>query len=275
MTASRYLKNIADGAVLSDDEKTSLGRSMTVLQQRLATYFGADVKEHFRFGSFDRGTILPRYMDERSDVDYMVVFSDNSFRPQTYLDKLNRFVSAKYHSSEVTQSHPTIQLELSHIRFELVPAIRTWFSGLQIPQRDGLNHGWMDTDPKDFNATIVEKNGQHKFLIKPLVRLVKYWNACNGYPFASYDLEQKVVAKDYGMLGFWMPDDLKGYFFEFMLNLPEYGLAQSKQDKIQRAKRIIEETKRLESQGHWTFAESEIQKLVPDPLAKKLSARRY
>lgn len=58
-----------------------------------------------------RNTILPRYMDSHSDVDYMVVFKDSGFRPQTYLERLRRFVERNYTRSQIKQSHPTIQLE--------------------------------------------------------------------------------------------------------------------------------------------------------------------
>src|SRR5690606_40140815 len=57
-----------------------------------------------------RGTILPRSMDEQSDIDYMVVFSDGSATPQTYLNRLKTFVEKRYGSSEIYQSSPTIVL---------------------------------------------------------------------------------------------------------------------------------------------------------------------
>lgn len=157
MTVQSYLKSIADNAILSDTEKTSISRSVEALRNKLSAYFGDDIKEQFRFGSYDRNTILPRSMDELSDVDYMIVFEDGGYRPQTYLDKLRRFVDAKYSRSEISQSHPAILLELEHIRFELVPATRTMFYGLQIPKRDGTGENWIGTDPKDANATIIEK----------------------------------------------------------------------------------------------------------------------
>lgn len=50
------------------------------------------LKQHFRFGSSTRGTILPRSMDEQSDIDYMIVFNENNATPQTYLNRLKTFV---------------------------------------------------------------------------------------------------------------------------------------------------------------------------------------
>lgn len=263
MTVSSYLKSIAESAVLSLSEKSSIVRSEKVLKEKLSAYFGADIKEQFRFGSFDRGTILPRYMDSRSDVDYMVVFDNTGFRPQTYLDKLRRFVTDKYTRSEISQSHPVIQLELSHIRFELVPSVRNFIYGLSIPKKDGTEQHWMSTDPKDSNASLIQKNSDNNFFIKPLVRLVKYWNACNGYPYESFDLEKQIIEYDFSYLGFFPPKDLKNCFFEFIKSRPELWQPKSRADKVQRAKKIIDETRRLEKQGQWTAAEIEIKKLIP------------
>lgn len=262
MLVSTYLSKIASEAVLADAENVSIARSLSTLKERLNLYFGNQLSGHYQFGSFDRGTILPRKMDENSDVDYLVLFADASYQPQTYLDKLNRFATAKYRTSEVAQSHPTIQLELSHIRFELVPATVDWWGTTRIPSKQAGYQTWIDTNPKDFSSSLLVKNGAHKHLIKPLVRLVKYWNAENGYPFESFELEKNIVNKEYGFWGDGY-SDLKGYFFDFMGGLSAWSLPQWKQDRISRAKKIVEETKRLESEGYPTLAEIEIKKLVP------------
>lgn len=262
MSVSTYLSKIASEALLSDTENASIQRSLSTLKERLNLYFGNQLSGHYQFGSFDRQTILPRKMDENSDVDYLVLFSDGSYQPQTYLDKLNRFATAKYSTSEVAQSHPTIQLELSHIRFELVPATVDWWGATRIPSKQDGYQTWITTNPKDFSSSLLVKNGQHKYQIKPLVRLVKYWNAENGYPFESFELEKSIVSKEYGFWGDGYTD-LKGYFFDFMVGLSAWSLPQWKQDKISRAKKIIEETKKLEREGYPILAEMEIKKLIP------------
>jgi len=74
----------------------------------MALHFDTGViKQHFRFGSSTRGTILPRSMDEHSDIDYMIVFSDNTATPQTYLNRLKAFVEKRYGSSEIYPARPS------------------------------------------------------------------------------------------------------------------------------------------------------------------------
>ena len=262
MTVSSYLKNIATNAVLSSNEKASISTSEAALKQRLDAYFGSEIKKQLRFGSFDRGTILPRSMDQNSDVDYMVVFG-SGFRPQTYLDKLRRFVDSRYAKSQISQSHPVIKLELNHIRFELVPAVETFIYGLSIPKKDGSGDSWMSTDPKDANALLLEKDAENNHLIKPLVRLVKYWNACNGYVYDSFELEKDVLELNYYDFGFVTPTDLKKCFFDFMLSRPELWQPQRRTEKVQRAKKIINEVRVLEKAGQWTAAEDKIRTLIP------------
>lgn len=163
MSVLSFLTDTASSAVLSTTEQSSITTSITTLQSRMALHFDSGViAQHFRFGSSTRGTILPRSMDEQSDIDYMVVFSDGSATPQTYLNRLKTFVEKRYGSSEIYQSSPTIVLELNHIKFDLVPATKTWLGELQIPNGSG---GWMTTNPNDFNATLEAKNKDNNSLI--------------------------------------------------------------------------------------------------------------
>jgi tRNA nucleotidyltransferase (CCA-adding enzyme) len=129
MTVNSYLTSRASSAVLSTAEQTSINTSISTLQTRLNSYFGTDLTNHFRFGSSTRGTILPRKMDADSDIDYMIVFKEGGFTPQTYLNRLRKFVDTYYSTSEVKQSSPTITLELNHIKFDLVPALSNVWGG--------------------------------------------------------------------------------------------------------------------------------------------------
>ena len=54
-----------------------------------------------RFGSLDASIDLPRSMDERSDIDYMIVFSENNATPQTYLNRLK--VLPRHSSSDIQE----------------------------------------------------------------------------------------------------------------------------------------------------------------------------
>lgn len=105
MSTTGYLNRLANQAIIRDLEKETIGRSIGTLRQKLRRYFQRDITEQFPFGSYTRGTILPRCMDPSSDVDVMVVFADDRYRPQTYLDRLRRFVEATYTATMTARHH--------------------------------------------------------------------------------------------------------------------------------------------------------------------------
>jgi hypothetical protein len=260
MTVSTHLNTMAATLYPSTSERESIATSISTLRARLSSYFqGGEMKEQIQFGSSTRGTMLPRKADSQSDVDYMVVFDNsNNYKPQTFLDRLKRFAEAKYARSEIHQSHPTLVLELDHIMFELVPAYRS-YTTLYIPASTTYTD-WITTDPNGINARLEEKHKNNDSQIKPMIRLLKYWNAKRTYVYDSYGLEQWAVANPYGSSG-----ALQKYFFEAVNDLREdYGMAQWKIDAIRRAKEIVRETKKLEEDGYPSLAEAEIKKLIPE-----------
>ncbi|MCR2831163.1 hypothetical protein NR402_12845 [Acidithiobacillus ferrooxidans] len=255
MSVLSFLTDTASSAVLSSSEQSSITTSITTLQSRMALHFDSGaIAQHFHFGSSTRGTILPRSMDEQSDIDYMVVFSDGSATPQTYLNRLRTFVEKRYGLSEIYQSSPTIVLELNHIKFDLVPATKTWLGALQIPNGSG---GWMTTNPNDFNATLEAKNKEYKSLIKPTIRLFKYWNATAGFPFQSFEMEKWVCG-----LSFWFLANQKDYFLAVIEKLnTSTSYSQRVNNEITRAKNIVANVRRYEKDEMPVTAENEIKKL--------------
>jgi predicted nucleotidyltransferase len=254
MSVLSYLNYKASSAVLSNIEKSNIQTSISTLKSRLGMHFNYGVvTEQHLFGSFTRETILPRFMDEHSDIDYMIVFSDNNLKPQAYLDRLKRFAESRYSTSEIYQSNPTLVLELNHIKFDLVPAIRDWYGGLQIP--DGPS-AWKYTSPNDFNSKLESANKQNAYLIKPTARLLKYWNARSGYIFESFGLE-KWLADQF----FWFASNQKDYLFSAIENLnTSFSYPKKTNDEINRAKKIIQEVKANEGL-YPAWAETNIKKL--------------
>lgn len=192
MSVNSYLDDLAGKLILTTSEKDSIKTSIDTLKSRLNSYFGSEVKEQFEFGSYTRATILPRKVDEDSDIDYMVVFDNsNNYKPQTFLDKLRRFAEAKYSTSEIYQSSPTMVLELNHIKFELVPAYKSYSGTYYISDGNG---GWMATYPNDFNTQLTTANNNNSYKIKPLVRLIKEWNVkVNYHDLTSYKIEERIA----------------------------------------------------------------------------------
>lgn len=262
MSVKSHLDILASNLNLEQVEKNKVDKSIETLARRLALYFNNnELNGHLKFGSYTRGTILPRKADTYSDVDYMVIFNNiNNYKPQTLLNYLKDFVSFYYKKSEIYQSHPTIVLELDHIKFELVPAKKDYWGDIYIPSKSSPFEEWIRTDPNAFNKKLSDKNGSNNYEIKPLVRLMKYWNRLNGNYFSSYLLENKIVENYY-----YGCSNIKDYLFSTIDNMNySYSDPQGYKDKIDRAKKIVAQTKEYESDNLLYAAESEIKKLFPN-----------
>ena len=72
MSINSYLSELASNLVLSDYEKNGISTSINTLKFRADSYFSG-LEEIKIFGSYDRQTILPRKVDENSDIDIMLV----------------------------------------------------------------------------------------------------------------------------------------------------------------------------------------------------------
>jgi len=226
------LTRLANEYYISNDstEGKSIVSSLGFLTTKLKTHFGSDLKEILEFGSYKRDTILPRKYDDKSDVDLMLIFNHKAINvnPSTYRKHLHDFCDKYYANSTVYKSKPTVVLELVKIKYDLVPAYQSesiWSNSLitYIPQADTQ---WMTTDPHGFNKTLTDKNSNNSSLIKPLIRLMKAWNAKAGYPIESFALEKEIVAMGY------FCNTLEDYFFYFINNMTKYRDTTTASSKV-------------------------------------------
>ena len=96
MSVNTYLSSLASGLVLTTTEKNNITKSIDTIRKRLDFYF-SDVMDKKVFGSYVRGTILPRKVDDKSDVDLMIVFSNpHNYKPQSFLNRLKGFAEYYY-----------------------------------------------------------------------------------------------------------------------------------------------------------------------------------
>ena len=257
-----HLVSIASSLVLSDIEQNRIATSISSLQTKLNIWFGNDVIKHFRFGSSVRGTILPRKVDEGSDIDYMVVFNNRyQYKPATLLEKLRGFASHYYSRSEIYQDHPTMVLDLNHIKFELVPAYQlyVWSDTYYIPAPSSDYAEWMSTNPSEIQQKVNDANKQYHYQIKRLIRLLKYWNVRNAMVYSSYELEDYLASRV-----FYSCTSLEEYFYDAVIGLPTYKLPQYKKDKVKKFQDKVAEIKAdYYNNGYKCYAMDELEELFP------------
>ena len=194
MSLNSYLDEIASKLIIKGSEKESIQNSISVFKSRMKDYFmcheAVGLKEVKIFGSYHRDTNLPQKVDYGTDVDIMLVMDNDGATPQTYLDRVRRAVEAKYSTSVIKQSSPTIVLQMQHIKFEITPAIMD--GGLYMIKNG--NNEWMYTYCATDFSNLSTANKNNCYMVKPSIRLVKYWNKSKNYgSFASYEIEKAIV----------------------------------------------------------------------------------
>lgn len=232
---NNYLTKISSALLFKKGglARINIDRSLRIIKRNLVEYFGNEVKNVTIFGSYKRDTILQRYFDEYSDVDIMVEFDTNTYkklRPESYRSKLKRFAEDKYPSAISSKDYPCIVIELNHIKFDLVPSIfdkGLFYDSIEIPGKDG---GWIETNPSKFNEKLTNANRRYQFIVKPIVRLLKYWNASNSYPYSSFNLENAIAGMNFSN------DNLIRGFLYAIDSLPTYGYPNSVREKVMRLK---------------------------------------
>lgn len=256
MIVNSYLNDLAQRAIVRNNEKKSIQISIDTILQRLKGYDeNVDMfspKKHqidktLIFGSYKRKTMLSRIFDDNSDVDIMVIFGKKAMgfysleprnaktkSPKTYLNYLKDFAENKYPTSLRRQDFPTIVLELNHIKFDLVPAIIDDCGQYKIPRKRTSNDWyqfdeWIPTNPNDLDRALI--NNQ---TLRRLVRVAKIWNAKQGYIYESYELEKWIIHNSF----YGNPNEnLAQHFYRFCESLPiSPNLSQENQRKIQRLK---------------------------------------
>lgn len=233
MSINTYLEGIASKLIIKGSEKDSITVSLDTFKKRMNDYFSkhevVNLKEIKIFGSYQRDTNLPQSVDYSTDVDIMLVMDNDGATPQTYLDRVRRAVEAKYPTSQIKQSSPTVVLQMQHIVFEITPAIT---EGGLYKIKNNQNQ-WMYTYCATDLSNLSTANKNNHYMIKPLIRLLKYWNRKHNYKsFSSYRIEKIIVNKYQSCQ--YQGYDLKRYLLtglKSLNGLVEYNYQKEKLDK--------------------------------------------
>lgn len=228
---NNHLKKISSELFIkyASAERAKVDKSIDSIIYRLENYFGDKINELIVFGSYMRDTILPRKFDEHSDIDILIQFNTKDFdklRPESYRNQLKKFSDITYPNSIVGKDHPSIVIELNHIKFDLVPSIFDEgfiYDSIEIPEKNG---GWMETEPDRFNKSLMKANTKYGSIVKPIIRLLKYWNASHNYPYFSFELEKRIIDMDFSN------DNYESGFLYAIKNMSTYGLPNWARDKV-------------------------------------------
>lgn len=263
MDINTYLTNLSKQLALTASEKEKIDKSLDYLIGKVWSVFRDKLISVAAFGSYDRGTMLSNTIAKDSDVDVMITFKANEFQPETYLKQLRNFGETTYPRSEVSPEHPTIMVDLQHIRFELVPAYieeRAFVNDkLMIPASPGKDIRWIETDPEAFKTSLIQKNKEKKGQTIQIIKILKYWNALNNYPFKPYTLEKVAVNENVSGA------NIKEFFYDFVNEFSDYEMTTEGKKAFESLKEGVRKLKALEKENISEFIETSIASLLPMP----------
>lgn len=259
---NNHLKRISSNLFIKHGsaERSKINTSIATVINKLEDYFDDELKEAILFGSYERDTILPRAFDGNSDIDILVLFNTEDFdklKPESYRSQLKKFAENNYRNSLVLKDHPSVVLELNHIKFDLVPAIfdEGWiYDSIEIPCKNG---GWIETEPKKFNEKLTKVNTRYNSIVKPIIRLLKYWNASHGYPFYSFELEKQVTDMHFSN------DNYESGFLYAIRNLSSYNLSGSAANKVDSLKEHAKWIKEYLERGDLQKTRESLNRILP------------
>lgn len=121
MDINTYYLELANALIFSPDKRGRIDTSIDYFKQKIWGQFQDRLIEVVVFGSYSRDTIISK--DDEADVDLVVIYKTREVQPDTYLKQIKTFCEDTYNRSTIYQDHPTIVIDMEHIKFEIVPSI--------------------------------------------------------------------------------------------------------------------------------------------------------
>jgi len=262
MDIDSYLNKLVKQLSIDKPRRDAINNSVEVLKGKIWAEYRERISSVELFGSYDRGTELPQSIDNKSDVDILVIFKSNDFQPATLLKQLYQFADESYTRSNVLTDHPTVVIEMTKVRFEVVPAYieNSFWNGdeLKIPAPRNKELKWITTEPQKLKEKLIKKNSVENQLITPLIKLVKYFNVKQGRPYDSFLIEHHAITRDYDGI-----TTLKDYLFKFIIDLKTDDADEEQKKFITELRLLRINLMTLQKGSMNDYAILELQKFLP------------
>ncbi len=142
----------------------------------------------FMIGSYRRGTLIrpERDIDLLAPLDYPTYKAQYDDDSRAFLYFVRDRLNDRYATTRVSSRQVAIVLDFNVIRADVVPAFSRKGGGYFIPNG---RKGWTATNPEYHARLIGDRDSELNGRLKPLIRLMKYWNIQNGGHLSSFHVE--------------------------------------------------------------------------------------
>lgn len=180
-----YLRSLLRGIEPTPTQKRGAQRSHRHLRGLLDSgHMERRLTGSYLSGSYSRGTAIYPL----DDVDIIFVIDPTHWQtgllgqlvrpaPAKVLESFARALRLRYPETAVHTQRRSVRLALAHLDIDCVPAIEEEPGSEFILVPDRVDGGWVRSSPSRHKAVAAEVNGRNKRLLKPLVKLLKHWNA--------------------------------------------------------------------------------------------------
>lgn len=204
LTTAKAFDEFKDRLLLTDTQKALVSGRRDTTAGYLKSSFGASsnmpLSRTKLIGSAGRWTII-RPLD---DVDVMAVFENKDGIFETYRNDSQAFLYrvrdalSDYSVKIVGARGQAVRLFYTNApHVDIAPVFKWNGDGYALPNGTG---GWLTTDPDYHETWMVERNKALSDRLKPLVRMLKRWNAVHSKRLKSFHLEV-LVASSFTSLG--------------------------------------------------------------------------
>lgn len=257
MDINSYYLELAKALKFPSDRRERIDTSIDYFRQKIWGQFQDRLLEVVVFGSYSRDTIICK--DEEEDVDIVVIYKTREVQPDTYLKQIQMFCENTYSRSKIYQDHPTIVIDMEHIKFEIVPSFYVSTGVVKIPAPKSRELKWVNTNPKDLITKVLMKDKNNKNLILHVIRILKYWNTLNGRAFTSFQIERAIIEKIYTCT------TIREYITIAISAIEEISSGDKQKNAIKLLKEKLKRVRILESNNFTEYIEQELKSFLPFP----------
>ncbi len=220
------------------------------------------------FGSHERGTMLPPWQDPEACIDALIPFHDLGLPAWEYLNMTRSILETRIGADLVACERVDMRLSLGHTRIRLLPAVQSPGGPMRIIRGDRGPLTWLKIDPDGAKERLNQADNAHQGCIKPLVRIIKAWNAHSSHPMGGYAVENAILNHEFRQgrhLAFMVFDAIDG--------LPlDDSLDHEGRNALLALKDAAAETGLLEAQGCFKEALATFEPLMPFRHTERLAA---
>ncbi len=178
-----WLEGVAKSLEPSPSSRTAAARSQKHLREKLSTgQMEGRLVGDYLSGSYARNTAI----HPLGDVDIIFLIDPTRWKMPLFSfadkpapsDVLKSFAAAlrwRYKQTSAFTQRRSIRLELYHLHIDCVPAIAIEGTDyIWVGDRD--DDKWIKSSPKHHEVAVTAANRQNKGLLKPLIKILKFWN---------------------------------------------------------------------------------------------------